>query len=77
MAVDVFPLLPVIPIRVAFVYFDANSIDSIISAIKELLNDKDPIMKIEQNIEFIKNLKWEETSKKTFNFIEHLANTYV
>ncbi len=58
-------------------YFDANSIDSIISAIKELLNDKDPIMKIEQNIEFIKNLKWEETSKKTFNFIEHLANTYV
>ena len=58
-------------------YFDANSIDSIISAIKELLNDKDPIMKIEKNLEYIKNLKWEETSKKTFNFIEYLANIYV
>ena len=58
-------------------YFDANSIDSIISAIKELLNDKNPIIKIEQNIEFIKKLKWEETSIKTFNFIEDLTKTYV
>tara|TARA_B100001175_G_C19514562_1_gene646392 strand:+ start:2792 stop:3940 length:1149 start_codon:yes stop_codon:yes gene_type:complete len=58
-------------------YFNANSIDSIIRAIKELLNDKQPILKIEQNLEFIKNLKWEETSKKTFNFIKYIANTNV
>ena len=58
-------------------YFEANSIDSIMRALKDLIIDKEPILKIEKNIEFIKNLKWEETSKKTFNFIVDLANNNV
>ncbi len=54
-------------------YFNANSVDSIKKAIINLIEDKDPFKKIKQNLNYVRNLKWEETSKKTFNFITNLT----
>ena len=54
-------------------YFNANSVDSIKKAIINLIEDKDSSKKIKQNLNEIRNLKWEETSKKTFNFITNLT----
>ena len=54
-------------------YFNANSVDSIQKAIINLIEDKDRFKKIKQNLKFVTNLKWEETSKKTFNFITNLT----
>ena len=58
-------------------YFNANSVDSIKKAIINLIEDKDSSKKIKQNLNEIRNLKWEETSKKTFNFIIKLTKQYV
>ena len=54
-------------------YFNAESIDSIKKGIINLIEDKDPFNKIKQNLNEVRNLKWEETSKKTFNFIINLT----
>ena len=54
-------------------YFNANSVDSIKKAIINLIEDKDALKKIKQNLNNVRNLKWEETSKKTFNFITNLT----
>jgi len=54
-------------------YFNANSVDSIKKAIINLIEDKDPFNKIKQNLNNVRNLKWEDTSKKTFNFITNLT----
>ena len=54
-------------------YFNANSVDSIKKAIINLIEDKDRLKKIKQNLDNVRNLKWEETSKKTFNFITYLT----
>ena len=54
-------------------YFNAYSVDSIKKAIINLIEDKDPINKIKQNLNEVRNLKWEETSKKTFNFITNFT----
>ena len=51
-------------------YFNADSIRSICDSIVELLNDNDKTRKIQKNLKFIRSLSWEETSKKTFSFIE-------
>jgi glycosyltransferase involved in cell wall biosynthesis len=53
-------------------YFNADSVDSIIHAITNLIEDNDSLKKIKQNLNEVKKLKWEETSKKTFNFITNL-----
>ncbi|MDA9602334.1 glycosyltransferase, partial [Flavobacteriaceae bacterium] len=53
-------------------YFNANSVDSISKAINRLLDDKDPLKKVDQNLNEVQKLKWAETSKKTFNFITNL-----
>lgn len=53
-------------------YFNANSIDSIIQSIIRLIEDKDPLIKINKNLNEVRKLKWEETSKKTFSFITDL-----
>ncbi len=34
---------------------------------------KDSLKKIKQNLNEVRKLKWEETSKKTFNFITNLT----
>ena len=54
-------------------YFNADSVDSIAKGIINLIKDKDPFNKIKQNLNEVRNLKWEETSKKTFNFITNLT----
>ena len=54
-------------------YFNANSVDSIKKAIINLIEDNDSYKKIKQNLNEIRSLKWEETSKKTFNFITSLT----
>ena len=54
-------------------YFNADSVDSIEKGIINLIEDKVPFNKIEQNLNEVRNLKWEETSKKTFNFITNLT----
>lgn len=54
-------------------YFNADSVDSIKKAIINLIEDKDPFNKIKQNLNNVRNLKWEDTSKKTFNFITNLT----
>ena len=54
-------------------YFNANSADSIMQAIINLIEDKDSLKKIKQNLHEVRKLKWEETSKKTFNFIANLT----
>lgn len=54
-------------------YFNADSVDSIAKGIINLMKDKDPFNKIKQNLNEVRNLKWEETSKKTFNFITNLT----
>ena len=54
-------------------YFNANSVDSIAQSIINLIEDKDPLEKIKQNLNEIRKLKWGETSKKTFNFITNLT----
>ena len=51
-------------------YFNANSISSICDSIIELLNDNNKTRKIQKNLKLIRSLSWEETSKKTFSFIE-------
>ena len=53
-------------------YFNANSVNSIAQAIINLIGDKDYIKKINKNLNEVKKLKWEETSKKTFSFITDL-----
>ncbi len=58
-------------------YFNANSVDSIVKALESLIQDKNPNIKIKQNLEQVKKLKWEDTSKKTFRFITNLIKTYV
>ena len=58
-------------------YFNANSVDSIVKALESLIQDKNPNIKIKQNLDQVKKLKWEDTSKKTFRFITNLIKTYV
>ena len=53
-------------------YFNANSEDSIRQAILNLIEDPDPFKKTKQNLDEVKKLKWEDTSKKTFSFITDL-----
>ena len=45
-------------------YFNADSVDSIAKGIINLIKDKDPFNKIKQNLNEVRTLKWEETSKK-------------
>lgn len=54
-------------------YFNADSVDSIEKGIINFIEDKDPFNRIKQNLNEVRNLKWEETSKKTFNFITNLT----
>ncbi len=51
-------------------YFNANSISSICNSIIELMNDNNKSQKIQENLKLVRSLSWEETSKKTFSFIE-------
>ena len=53
-------------------YFNANSPDSIGEAIINLLEDKDSLKKVNQNLKEVRKLKWMKTSRKTFNFITNL-----
>ena len=53
-------------------YFNANSPDSIGEAIISLLEDKNSLKKVKQNLKEVQKLKWMETSRKTFNFITNL-----
>jgi glycosyltransferase involved in cell wall biosynthesis len=55
-------------------YFNAYSVDSIAKAIKALIEDRDTMKKIFKNLEEVRKLKWEDTSKKTFRFITSLIN---
>jgi glycosyltransferase involved in cell wall biosynthesis len=55
-------------------YFDANSVDSIAQAIITLIDDKDIKKKIIKNLEEVRKLKWENTSKKTFSFVTGIIN---
>ena len=54
-------------------YFNADSVDSIEKGIINFIEDKDPFNRIKQNLNEVRNLKWVETSKKTFNFITNLT----
>lgn len=54
-------------------YFNANSVDSIKKAIINLIEDNNLSKKIKQNLNEIRNLQWQKTSKKTFNFLTSLT----
>ena len=54
-------------------YFNPDSVDSIEKGIINFIEDKEPFNRIKQNLNEVRNLKWEETSKKTFNFITNLT----
>ena len=58
-------------------YLGLSQNSSIKKAIINLIEDNDSSKKIKQNLNEIRNLKWEETSKKTFNFIIKLTKQYV
>lgn len=58
-------------------YFNANSVDSITQSIRILMNDKSRLKKIKHNLNEVRKLKWEETSKKTFSFISKLIKNHV
>tara|TARA_A100001011_G_scaffold400077_2_gene512167 strand:+ start:6085 stop:7221 length:1137 start_codon:yes stop_codon:yes gene_type:complete len=55
-------------------YFDANSVNSIAQALITLIEDKDIKKKIIKNLEEVRKLKWENTSKKTFSFVTGIIN---
>lgn len=58
-------------------YFNPISEESIRLSILKLIRDTNRFKKINQNLNEASKLKWEETSKKTFSFIEKLSNKYV
>ena len=59
-------------------YFDPNSVESIITSIKEMLksNPKNFILAKQNHIE-LKKFSWEETSLKTFNFLTNILKKNV
>lgn len=58
-------------------YFDPKSVDSIVFALKELLNSPEIWnQKAKDNLERVKKYSWEKTARETFQFIVDVADNY-